>query len=115
MEKNQFSDAEKNLREAISYDPKLPQSYYQLGRVLDAMNRGPDALTALKQAVTLDSNYPDPHYLLGRIYRRSGENQLAKTEADRFQILKKDSASPLNSQPRNIHPHDALRKLRDTQ
>src|SRR5947209_1192779 len=32
---NQLADAEKHLREALSFDPRLPQAHYQLGRVLE--------------------------------------------------------------------------------
>src|SRR5207244_5288938 len=35
IEANRLAEAEKNLREAISYDAGLPQAHYQLGRVLE--------------------------------------------------------------------------------
>src|SRR5213593_4235550 len=35
MAVNQPADAEKNLRQALDYDARLPQAYYQLGRVLE--------------------------------------------------------------------------------
>jgi hypothetical protein len=39
--------------------------------------------------VALDSTYAEPHYLLGRVYQRLGEDQLAKTEIERFKQLSK--------------------------
>jgi tetratricopeptide (TPR) repeat protein len=89
IEKGRFSDAENSLREAIRYDPRLPQAHYELGRALDKQNRSQDAIAELQQAAELDAAYPDPHYRLGQIYRRLGKDQRAKTETDLFLELKK--------------------------
>jgi tetratricopeptide (TPR) repeat protein len=89
IEKNRLSDAEKTLREAIRYDPRLPQAHYELGRVLDKQHQSQDAIDELKRAAEFDTAYPDPHYRLGQIYRRLGKNELAKTETDLFLQLKK--------------------------
>jgi tetratricopeptide (TPR) repeat protein len=95
MELNQLAEAEKNVREAINYDSRLPQSRYQLGRVLEQQGRNQEAVLALKEAAALDPAYPEPHYLLGRIYQRLGQPELAKTEIERFQQLQKPrSTSP---------------------
>ena len=89
MAVNQLGEAEKNLREAIGYDARLPQAHYQLGRVLEMQGRNQEAIQSLKQAAELDPAYPEPHYLLGRIYHRLGQSQLANQEIERFQQLKK--------------------------
>ena len=91
---NRFPEAEKNLREAIGYDPKLPQVHYQLGRVLEMQGQYDAAVQALSQAASLDPAYPEPHYLLGRIYHRMGKEPLSKAEINRFQKLKKGSEAP---------------------
>ncbi len=97
---NQLSEAEKNLREAIGYDARLPQAHYQLGRVLEMQGSYPAAVESLKQAVALDPDYPEPHYLLGRIYHRLGQTQQARAEIDRYQRLRQDNESrPANSSP----------------
>lgn len=88
---NQLAEAEKNLREAISYDPWLPQAHYQLGRVLEMQGGYQAAVQSLNQAIELNPSYPEPHYLLGRIYHRLGEDQLSKKEIAQFQELKKAS------------------------
>ena len=88
---SQLAEAEKNLREALSYDARLPQAHYQLGRVLEMQGAHQAAVESLNQAVALDTAYPEPHYLLGRIYHKLGENQLADAEIKRFQELKKTS------------------------
>lgn len=91
---NQLSEAEKNLREALGYDPQLPQAHYQLGRVLEMRGQYAAAVQSLSQAVALDPTYPEPHYLLGRIHHRLGEDALSRAEVARFQQLKKSSDTP---------------------
>jgi tetratricopeptide (TPR) repeat protein len=88
---NQLPEAEKNLREAVGYDPKLPQAHYQLGRVLEMQGDYAAAVESLKLAVALAPEYPEPHYLLGKIYHRMGNEPLSKTEIARFQELRKAS------------------------
>lgn len=93
IELNQLANAEKGLQEAITYNPKLPQAQYQLGRVLDKEGKGDQAIQALKTSAALDPGYPDPHYLLGRMYQKLGKNDLAKAESLEFQRLKQAASS----------------------
>ena len=86
---NQLVEAEKNLHEALAYDPRLPQAHYHLGRVLEMQGGYRAAVQSLNQAIELNSSYPEPHYLLGRIYHRLGEDQLSRKEIAQFQQLKK--------------------------
>jgi Flp pilus assembly protein TadD len=89
IELNQLPEAEKNLREAVGYDARLPKARYYLGLVLEKEGKYNEALQALKDAAALDPAYAEPHYLLGRIYQRLGQSELAKNEIQRFQDLKK--------------------------
>ena len=91
---NRLSEAEKNLREAIGYDPKLPQAHYQFGRVLEMQGQYEASAQSLRQAAALDPAYPEPHYLLGKIYHRLGNEPRSKAEIDRFQQLKRASEAP---------------------
>jgi tetratricopeptide (TPR) repeat protein len=91
---SRLSEAEKNLREAIGYDPKLPQAHYQLGRVLEMQGQYEASAQSLAQAAALDPAYPEPHYLLGRIYHRLGDEPRSKSEIDRYQELKKAREGP---------------------
>lgn len=88
---DRLSEAERNLREAIGYEPKLPQAHYQLGRVLEMQAQYEASAESLTQAAALDPAYPEPHYLLGRIYHRLGNERRSKAEMDLFQQLKKAS------------------------
>jgi tetratricopeptide (TPR) repeat protein len=85
---NQLVEAEKNLREALAYDARLPQAHYQLGQVLERQGAYQAAVQSLNQAITLEPTYPEPHYLLGRIYHRLGDDRLSKTEIVRFKELR---------------------------
>ena len=96
---NQLADAEKNLREAITYDARVPQAHYQLGRVLEMRGNYQAAVQSLNQAIALQPAYPEPHYLLGRIYHRLGEGQLSKKEIAQFQELKKAGEAPAVANP----------------
>jgi tetratricopeptide (TPR) repeat protein len=88
---NRLVEAEKNLREALTYDARLPQAHYQLGRVLEMQGEYQEVVESLNQAIEIDPSYPEPHYLLGRIYHRLGKDQLSKEEIAQFQELKKTS------------------------
>ena len=96
---NRLPEAEKNLREAIGYDPKLPQAHYQLGRVLEMQGQYEGSAQSLAQAAALDPAYPEPHYLLGKIYHRLGDEPRSKAEIDRYQELKKASEAPAPKEP----------------
>ena len=82
------SEAETYLREAVSYDPKLPQARFQLGTLLEKQKKYSEAIQELNEATTLDPSYPEPHYALARIYRTTGNLKSAETAAKSFQALK---------------------------
>jgi tetratricopeptide (TPR) repeat protein len=82
------AEAEGLLREALRYDPKLPQAHYQLGAVLEKRGNYSDAIRSLKQAAELDPTYPEPHYTLGRIYQKLGDKEKAQEAVAQFQKLK---------------------------
>jgi tetratricopeptide (TPR) repeat protein len=97
---NQWPEAEENIREALTYDTRLPQAHYQLGRVLEMQGSYPAAVQSLNQAIELEPTYPQPHYLLGRIYHRLGKEDVSKKEIARFQQLKKDYEAQ-----HDVNPH----------
>jgi tetratricopeptide (TPR) repeat protein len=86
---NRLDDAKKNLDEALRYDPKLPQAYYQLGRLLEMQGKFEVAIDALTKASEFDQQYPEPHLAMGRIYHRLGDRKKAEDEIARFQQLKR--------------------------
>ena len=85
---NRLSEADTHLRQALTYDARLPQAHYQLGRVLEMRGDLPGAIAELNQAATFEPAYPEPHLLLGRIYHRLNQQEKAKAEVALFQRLK---------------------------
>jgi tetratricopeptide (TPR) repeat protein len=51
--RKQYSEAESDLKKAITFDPKSIDSFYSLGMVYKAMGRDDDAVNAFKQVVNL--------------------------------------------------------------
>jgi tetratricopeptide (TPR) repeat protein len=70
----QFDDAEKNLREALKYDPKFALAHYHLARVLEKESRDDAAIEEYKTAAAQDVNLALPLYSLGMLYRRRGQD-----------------------------------------
>src|SRR2546430_8436482 len=58
---NRLPEAEKNLREAVGYDPRLPQAHYQLGRVLEMQGDYQAGVESLKKAVALNAERSEEH------------------------------------------------------
>jgi tetratricopeptide (TPR) repeat protein len=57
--RKQYAEAEADLKKAISLDNKSIDSYYTLGMVLKAMDKGDEAVNAFKQVVDLIIAKPD--------------------------------------------------------
>jgi tetratricopeptide (TPR) repeat protein len=96
---NRLDEAVARLQEALSYNPKFPQAYYQLGLVLEKQGKFKEAIVPLQQAIELDPLYPEPHYTLGRIYQRQGKRAEAQEEIEKFKTSRKEP-NPLQSAQR---------------
>jgi tetratricopeptide (TPR) repeat protein len=81
---NQLQDAEKNLREAIRLDPGFAKPHFQLGTVLEDLQRPEAARDELKEAARLDPAYPEPHMALARIYHKLGQEGAAREEVQAY-------------------------------
>lgn len=95
---NRLDEAETRLHEALSYKPKFPQGYYELGMVLEKQRKFEDAIAALQRAIELDPSYAEPHYTLGRIYQRQGKREEAQEEIEKFKKLRKQPKPPESAQ-----------------
>jgi tetratricopeptide (TPR) repeat protein len=87
-----LDEAEALLREAIRYDSASPRAHYELGRLLEELERVEAAVDALERASSLDASYPEPHYALARIYRSQGRAAEASQALATFKRL--DAARP---------------------
>jgi tetratricopeptide (TPR) repeat protein len=77
---NQLPDAEANLRQAIHLDPDFAQAHFQLGTVLEDLDRPEAAIAELREASRIDPAYPEPHMAMARIYHKLGQEPQAREE-----------------------------------
>ncbi len=67
------------LEEAVKYDGSLAQAHYQLGMLLEQIEKLDEAVAELNRAAHADPQYPEPYYALARIYRR--QQKVAESSA----------------------------------
>ena len=70
-----YAVAEELYRRATVADPAYVLAYFDLGNVLDELQRLDESIAAYLQAVTLAPRYADAHYNLALAYERKGEPQ----------------------------------------
>ena len=73
----QFGRAEELYRRATEADPGYVLAYFDLGNVLDELERIDESIAAYLKAVTLSPRYADAHYNLALAYERTGEHRNA--------------------------------------
>lgn len=67
---DQLTEAEDSLREALRYDPNLPQAHYHLGRSLEKESRYTEAIEEYRSAISTDKSSADACYSLAMLYRK---------------------------------------------
>jgi tetratricopeptide (TPR) repeat protein len=73
----QFIEAEMLYRRATVADPKYALAFFDLGNVLDELQRLPEAIAAYTTAIGLVPHYGDAHYNVALAYERTGERRAA--------------------------------------
>jgi tetratricopeptide (TPR) repeat protein len=73
----QFIEAERLYRRATIADPNYALAFFDLGNVLDELQRLPEAIDAYCTAIRLVPKYGDAHYNVALAYERSGDRRAA--------------------------------------
>lgn len=73
----QFIQAERLYRRATLADPDYALAFFDLGNVLDELQRLPEAIEAYCTAIRLVPHYGDAHYNVALAYERTGDRRAA--------------------------------------
>ncbi len=74
---NQYARAEELYRRATLADSSYVLAFFDLGNVLDELQRSDESIAAYSHAVGLAPGYADAHYNLALAYERKGERRRA--------------------------------------
>src|SRR5271156_7248509 len=73
----QFLEAERLYRRATVADGNYALAFFDLGNVLDELQRLPEAIAAYCTAIRLVPHYGDAHYNVALAYERTGDRRAA--------------------------------------
>jgi tetratricopeptide (TPR) repeat protein len=93
-------------RQATDKDPGYVLAFFDLGNVLDELERPDESIAAYQRAVTLAPRYADAHYNLALAFERKGERRAALRHWQAY--VKLDKSGPWSEHARN-----QIRKLLD--
>ena len=79
-----FYGAEALYRRATDADPEYALAFFDLGNVLDELQRLPEAIAAYERALKLVPQYADAHYNLALAYERMQEPRRALRHWTRY-------------------------------
>jgi tetratricopeptide (TPR) repeat protein len=100
----QYLRAEELYRRATEADSTYVLAFFDLGNVLDELQRPDESICAYRQAIALAPGYADAHYNLALAYERKGERRRALTH---WQIyIRLDKSGPWAD-----HARGQIRKL----
>ena len=75
------------LEKSIALDATGSGTHFELGTVLDRLNRFPEAAAAFEKAAQLNPNDAPTHYRLARDYDRIGKHEQAQSEREKHAKL----------------------------
>ena len=100
----QYERAEDLYRQATVSDSSYVLAFFDLGNVLDELERPDESIAAYRRAITLAPGYADAHYNLALAYERKGERRRALVHWQTYIRLDK-------SGPWADHARGQIRKL----
>ena len=76
------------ITRSIATDPKIPETYFQLGVLEQQKGKWDESKAALQQCLALNDHLSKAHYRLGLAYARLGDKEKARSE---FELQRKYS------------------------
>ena len=71
-------------RQALRLDPDLAKAHFQLGTVLEDLQRLDEALAELREAARLDPSYAEPHMAMARVLHKLNQEAPAREEVQTY-------------------------------
>jgi len=109
--------AEELYRRASEVDPCYVLAFFDLGNVLDELQRPDESIAAYSQAVALSPRYADAHYNLALAYERKNDRRKALRHWQAY--IKLDRSGPwaehARGQIRKLLSHEKLAIARRAQ
>ena len=102
-----FIEAEALYRRATIADSNYALAFFDLGNVLDELQRLPEAITAYCTAIRLVPNYGDAHYNVALAYERSNDRRAALRHWTTY--IKLDPVGPWSNHAR-LQAHKILER-----
>jgi tetratricopeptide (TPR) repeat protein len=100
----ELTQAEVSLREALSYDAKLAQAHYRLGRVLEKEGLFEAAISEFRLAVANDAQSADSRYALALLFRKMHRDKEADQMFAEVRKLKAlGAAQELETEQADLH------------
>jgi len=92
-----LQEAAAKLNESIERRDAFWEAHYELGVLLERLDRHREAAERLQRAAELNPESSKPHYRLARVYRRLGNDELARAERDTHARLVEEERSSMKS------------------
>ena len=97
-EKGAYDKSFDSFLKATELDPKNVNAFYGLGGIYNYRNEYERAVQAFETVIKLDPTHFNARYSLGFTYEKIGKPELAKTEYERYNSLKKRFESMLTKE-----------------
>src|SRR5208282_689981 len=97
-----WKQVEALLEKAVAIDPRLDETYLQLGILHFARGDFEKAIGDCKRAIGVNPHLGEAHRQLGLIYQRTGEGAKAQQEFEVYQQIEKIDAAETERQRRDL-------------
>lgn len=90
------------LKNSLALDPKLAESYLQLGNLYSDQSKYTEAIPEYVRALELEPDLGDAHYRLGQAYVRTGQKGPAQEQIEIYQKIREQHLAEIEKQRAEI-------------